>query len=1151
MASQPGTLERLAQELGLALQPLEQRLAAGQFRGFLHELGIALPDSLASEAQFIGAVGNAATKIGELAPLIAQLADAISSDNTAQIISTAIQALAKAGEVFDAFSQVSVALHAAASSAAGLTPAQQAQLQALALELATKLFDYAVIEYLKTKGTGVIPTLNLIGLVDTEIDPGTPGDPTAPPFQKHDLHFDRIFDLLLHPDTYLKETFGWGDPSFDGSLLLPRVDSLISASRLPVTIIRAPGQPPILEAFLLRLTADKSVSPPGLAARIRIDATEDFSQNYQLGALWALALSVSARFGAGMEADIAPLLSVTLRPPSGTVNITAKGGLLAQHADGTPLILLGQTGGSRLEAKSMGAALGLAASWDPSTSTAKAEPTASVDITGGNAVIDTSNADGFIGAVTQGIHVEAGFDLHIDWQPDTGVHITGGAQIEVDLPLHLDLGPITIATLYLVGGLGNDGLTLEISVALGITLGPIAGSVDRIGAKALLGFPDHGGNLGRANLSVAFKPPNGLGLEIDAGVVAGGGYISFDPDKGEYAGVLDVSLAEIVQVKVIGVLDTKLPDGSKGYSLLLIITFDFPPIELGLGFTLNGVGGIGGVNRTMSIDALHAAFRAHTLNNIMFPPDPVKNAPQIISEIHDLFPPANGRYLFGPMLEFGWGTPTLITLSVGVILEVPDPIRLAILGLIDAGLPTTEAALIELHIDVLGTVDFGTKQLSIDGSLYDSHVLIFALAGDLALRLSWGDDPNFVFSLGGFNPHFNTAGLDVPANMHRMSVSIGDGDNPRISANAYFAITSNSLQFGANVEAYASAAGFTIHGYLGFDVLIIYSPFSFEFDFSAGFQVSFEGLTLLGLQVDGVLSGPRPWHIHGDASIQILFFSVSVSLDITWGDPTAVVLPAKPVLPDLIAALQDPRNWSAQLPDRTTQAVSFSAPKPDDKTLRVHPIGKLAVRENVVPLDLQITKYGNATPSDGTYFSINSVAINGQAEPTSQLTEYFGAAQFLTLSDADKMSRPSFEKFDAGKTIASDAIAAGADSARTVVYEERYIDTPSGFSRFGRLYAMSASIHASLVRQGAGYLSAVKNTGLAKFNPPVAAKPVTNVEPAYVVAGIDDLALRTDIVSSTGTTYFAARAALDSFAAANPDQAASLQIIPVHEALAA
>ncbi len=1151
MASQTGTLEQLAHELGVALQPLEQRLASGQLRGFLNELGIALPNSLASEATFIGAVGNAVTKIGELAPLIAQLASAISADNTSQILSAAVSVLTKVGEVLDAFATAANALHTAASSAAGLTQAQKTQLQSLASQLATKLFDYAVIEYLNSKGSGVVPALNMIGLIDTQIDPGTPSDPTLPPYQKHDLHFDRIFDLFLHPDKYLKETFGWGDPAFDGSQLLPRIYALIDANDMPVTIIRAPGQPPILEAFLLRVTADKSVSPPGLSARIRVDATQDFKQTYQLGQVWASTLDISARFGAGLEADIQPPMDVTLRPPSGTVNITATGGFAAQHGDGSPVVLIGQTGGSRLEAKSLGAAVGASVSWDTSSSTAKGQPTLSLDITGGKAVIDTSNADGFIGEITQGIHVEAGFDLHIDWQPDTGVHIAGGGQIEVDLPLHLDLGPISIPTLYLVGGLGNDGLTLEISVALGVSLGPIAGSVDRIGAKALLGFPDHGGNLGRANLSVAFKPPNGLGMEIDAGVVAGGGYISFDPDKGEYAGVLDVALADIVQVKVIGVLDTIMPDGSKGFSLLLIITFDFPPIQLGFGFTLNGVGGLGGVNRTMSIDALHAAFRAHTIDNIMFPPDPIKNAPQIISEIHDLFPPANGRYLFGPMLEIGWGTPTLITLSVGVILEIPDPVRLAILGLIHAGLPTTEAALIELHIDVLGTIDFGAKKLAIDGSLYDSHVLIFSLAGDLALRLSWGDDPNFVFSLGGFNPHFNTAGLDVPADMHRMSVSIGNGDNPRISANSYFAITSNSLQFGANVEAYASAAGFTIHGYLGFDVLIIYSPFSFEFDFSAGFEVSFEGMTLLGLQVDGLLSGPRPWHIHGDASIQILFFSVSMSIDLTWGDPTPVVLPAKPVLPDLVAALQDARNWSAQLPDRTTQTVSLSTPKPDDKTLRVHPIGQLTVRENVVPLDLQITKYGNATPSDGNYFSISGVTINGSSEPTTPATEYFGAAQFLTLSDADKLSRPSFEKYDAGKAIASSAIIAGADSPRTVVYEERYIDVPSGLSRFSRLYTMSASVQGSLVRQGAGHLSLVKNSGLAKFNPPVAAKPITTSEPAYVVAGVDDLALRADIVSAQGTTYFAARAALNAFTAAHPDQAASLQIIPVHEALAA
>ena len=364
--------------------------------------------------------------------------------------------------------------------------------------------------------------------------------------------------------------------------------------------------------------------------------------------------------------------------------------------------------------------------------------------------------------------------------------------------------------------------------------------------------------------------------------------------------------------------------------------------------------------------------------------------------------------------------------------------------MIDAGLPTEDEALIELHIDILGIVDFGAKTLSIDGGLYNSHILIYSLAGDLALRLSWGDNPNFVFSLGGFNPHFNTDGLNVPE-MHRMSVSIGDGDNPRISSNSYFAITSNTIQFGANVEAYAAAGGFSIHGYLGFDVLIIVSPFSFEFDFSAGFDVAYDGTTLAGLNVDGTFAGPTPWHLHGDATITFLFFSVSASVDLTWGDSTQATLPALPVLPDLFAALQNPASWSATLPDGATAAVTLAQQNPADKTLRVHPMGTLQVKEKVVPLDLPITKYGNATPADGTDFSIASVQINTLTESTQTIQDYFAAAQFLTLSDADKLSSPSFEKYDAGVNIGSAAVTQGQDSHRPVTYQEHYIDDRDQF----------------------------------------------------------------------------------------------------------
>ena len=1144
MSTSPGTLETLARQLGLALQPLKDRLASGNVLGLFAELGLQFPTDLLAPS-FTTALDSGVTAASALPALISDLTTAITAGDEAGILQAGEKLIAQIGTLVSAFETIGGQMKSLAHSLPGMV---ESEVKDFADKLPAALMSYSLISYLRVAQPNTLGIGNLLGITDYIPTDGVAGDPTHPAFIAKALNFSRLGDLFKSPASLLKSLYQWGDPAFDGSQLFPRLGTSLGLLGLPLTTLVS-TTPPELHVSLLDLVANPATNPPGLLATLTYPIPSGIDLTIPLSNILSWHVQAQGTFDPGLTITVTPPANVTFHPTV-ALNGLLQFDLTTQGADSShPIILIGETGGNRLQTDSFSFGMGLTITWNSDAAQAIAEPLVQVAVKGGKVVIDTTNADGFLATVLSGIHVEAGFDLAASWAPDTGIHITGGAQLEIDLPLHLSLGPVTLPTLYLVTGVDSSGIPIEISAALGLTLGPIQAAVDRIGLKGLITFPDHGGNLGPADLAISFKPPNGLGIAIDAGVVAGGGYILFDPDKGQYAGVLDVALAEIIQVKVIAVLDTKLPDGSAGFAFLLIITFDFPPIELGFGFTLNGVGGLGGVNRTMNTDALHAGLRAHTLNNILFPPDPIANAPQIISTIESFFPAAEGRYIFGPMLELGWGTPTLITLAIGVILEVPDPIRLVLLGLIDAGLPTTDEALIELHIDVLGVLDFGAKTLSIDGSLYDSHVLIYSLAGDLALRLNWGDDPNFVFSLGGFNPHFDTTGLDMP-NMHRLSVSIGDGDNPRISANSYFAITSNTVQFGANVEAYASAAGFSIHGYLGYDVLIIVSPFSFEFDFSAGFDVSFEGHSLCGLHVDGLFAGPRPWHLHGDASIDILFFSVSVSLDLTWGDSTPAILPQKPVLPDLLPALADPRNWSAILPSNTSQAVTLSAPKPDDTTLRVHPIGVLSVREKVVPLDLQITRYGNATPSDGNLFAISDVQINNDEEARQPIQDYFAAGQFLSLSDADKISAPSFEKYDAGITIGSSTIVAGSDSPRTVVYEERYIDEPTGFSRFARFYAMPANIHLAVSRQGAGFGSPLKNSGLFKYGAEVSGSAVKTADPSYVITSVEDLSVRGDIFVAGGSTYFQARAALDSYLAIHPEESSNLQIQTLYEVAA-
>ena len=47
------------------------------------------------------------------------------------------------------------------------------------------------------------------------------------------------------------------------------------------------------------------------------------------------------------------------------------------------------------------------------------------------------------------------------------------------------------------------------------------------------------------------------------------------------------------------------------------------------------------------------------------------------------------RFLIGPMAKLGWGTPTLISLELGIILEIPSPV-LTILGVLRMDVPAAE-----------------------------------------------------------------------------------------------------------------------------------------------------------------------------------------------------------------------------------------------------------------------------------------------------------------------------------------------------------------------------------------------------------------------------------------------------------------------------
>jgi uncharacterized protein DUF6603 len=314
-----------------------------------------------------------------------------------------------------------------------------------------------------------------------------------------------------------------------------------------------------------------------------------------------------------------------------------------------------------------------------------------------------------------------------------------------------------------------------------------------------------------------------------------------------------------------------------------------------------------------------------------------------------------------------------------------------------------EEALLRLQVNFLGVIDFDNGLISFDASLYDSRLLVYTITGDMAFRLGWGDAPMFILSVGGFHPAFKDAPGDLQ-NMTRITLSLLSGENPRITVQSYFAVTSNTVQFGAKAELYAAAAGFNVYGFIGYDVLFQFDPFKFIADFAAGLALRRGSSVIMGIRVSGELSGPTPWDAKGEASFSILFFDVTISFHETWGDPPDTIgTETEDLVQRLTAEIDDNRNWKADIPNINSLHVSVKQiDVPADK-LVIHPFGVLTFSERLVPLEVTIDKFGNKVPQDARRFEIKPADAG---VVTDAATEQFAPANFFAMSDSDKLSRP-------------------------------------------------------------------------------------------------------------------------------------------------
>lgn len=1138
MPNKAGTIERLTLELSKALESISGLINPD----IVTELGFRLPDSLIEDATLNQGFQNVATHVNGLPTLSANLISAIDDENIVQIVASGLQLAEKLKLIYESIDQVAGAF---VSLAGSLPATEQAALISFADSFPRRFLDYSVVSYLESRSKLAVHGLVLIGLLEWNREQVEPEGSTSPEFIRKRIRFDHLPQIISDPVGLFLEIFGWGSATFDSNQLFQTLKNLIEEGvKGTADIVKIDDDDPILEALLFEIQRNLTLTPPGLSAEIRfpVEPELNFDQEVAIAFPWVQKLNFKATAGPSLQATVTPPLDVEISPSSGAVSLDVSADLSTQQAT-EPFTLIGVTGASRIAARHFGITAGIRTGIDEQTGGINVLPSIGLRLEDAQVSLDLSGSDSFIKQAVSRNDLASNFNVSATWSIDQGLVFQGSGALEINLPSHADLGVAQLNNLFFRLTFDTD-FELEASAGITTKLGPLTATINRIGLTAQLSFPpDNSGNLGPLDLSFGFKPPTGVGLSIDGGGFKGGGFLDFEPEEARYSGMLELEFQDQFTLKAIGLLTTRLPNGQSGFSLLIVISSEFTPIQLGLGFKLNGVGGLLGLNRTINIEPLRTGLRDNTLSSILFPTDIIANADRIISDLRQVFPPAAGRFIFGPMAKITWGTPTLVTVDLGLMIEVPEPVRLVILGVLRAVLPDENAAILRVQVNFLGEINFERQQLSFDASLFDSKLLGFTLSGDMAIRLDWGREANFLLTVGGFHPAYEPPPMNLPA-IRRLTLALLEGDNPRLKLEMYFAVTSNTAQFGAQLELYAAAWKFNVYGFLSFDVLFQFNPFYFIAEITAQLTLRVGSSAIAGIKLTLTLEGPTPWKAKGTASFKICwFFTLKVRFNKTFGETRNTSLPDLALLPLLAAALRADDNWEGELPSQRHRLESVREAAVATSLLLIHPVGTLKISQKVAPLNVRIDRVGSQRPSDGREFQITEV--QPAANPLA-VQESFAPAQFFDLTDEEKLSSASFRNFDSGVRVGDpERLHTGYAAARQVSYELKYIDSQreQPLEEHRGLFEVDAVAFNSWTRSGAiskSELSFARNRKSV-----LAPEAVAVSQESFAIVNTGDLQLFDEV--SLLVNERAAAARLNALIEANPTLRGTLQIVPAFE----
>lgn len=637
---------------------------------------------------------------------------------------------------------------------------------------------------------------------------------------------------------------------------------------------------------------------------------------------------------------------------------------------------------------------------------------------------------------------------------DKGLTFGDGKSKSLLLPARFSYPGIELRELILVlpEESGPSEGRIELKATVAGKLGDVVGLVVE-GAGIVVTFRSGGG----APIGALPRLPDAAGFRIDTPVVKGGGYL-FQKD-GEYGGILDLRFTEI-GVTAIGLVQTD------PFALVLVISVHFlPKIELGFGFTLNGLGGLIALERRANTDALRKGIRDGTAAMLLFPENPIDAAPTILQKLRDAFPPDPGSFVVGPIAKLGWGSQAgFVVAKLGVVLSLPDP-KLILLGALEIGVPSAEVKpelrIVDLRAELYGELTPDYVLLLV--GLSNSKVAGIPISGDLGLLVRWAGGADFALAVGGFHPRYE--GPPELAGLRRIQVDLSPSaiDFLRITAKGYFALTANSIQFGGGIWIKAELGPAEGEAWFVVNALFVWAPrFFFEADVDCGISVKVFGKSFAGVRFEGLLRGTTPWMVRGTATIDLgLFGSYDFDLGpIRWGEVDESVAATVSPLEIVAEALRGEASFVPRLPGGGDALVRL---RRDETTpLLVHPLGQLEIKQGKLPLETTIDRVGSSRVS-AHRVNLTAPTVGGApAAAVSTLEESFALGHFVDLTRDEQVSLPDFALRPSGMRLAASAAPLHGKALATAYVWETSFPHEDGFETTTGIMKLSAVARLAL-----------------------------------------------------------------------------------------